>query len=392
MKVLIFTTQLYQIGGAERLAVELAQNLNRLGTHSEVLSQYSAVEPGVAQAVARLKTAGVPTVHFLGLETGPSILDVIRAVKRFRGLIKSEKYDVIETSGFGPSLIAALASVGGRSRQIVGIHDQYTSRYYGNLKHWLWKRVLKLSSSIRFYAISSAAGNDWVEYSGVSPSRVSVVTNSINEEYFNAVSDPKGVRNELGIDGEARVVLFVGRLLKRKGIDTLFHAILPILCDYDLYVLYIGREHSPEGIFEGENVLLEELRATQRMHFAGERIRFLGERRDVPRLMASSDLLVHPARIEGFGLVLAEALATGLPIIASNVGGIPEVLKETDSVLVPPDDAVALRGAIESTLRWAPERRAEAVRLGRLRAESFRGATRAQRMLRLYEAAVQDDG
>jgi glycosyltransferase involved in cell wall biosynthesis len=116
-----------------------------------------------------------------------------------------------------------------------------------------------------------------------------------------------------------------------------------------------------------------------------DRVQLLGRRNDVPSLMASSDLLVHPARIEGFGLVLAEAMAAGLPVVASNVQGIPEVLAETDSLMVPPDDPNALREAVLKTLNRTPEEATRAVEKGRKRAEAFRIDKRTDAMVRLFE-------
>jgi len=105
----------------------------------------------------------------------------------------------------------------------------------------------------------------------------------------------------------------------------------------------------------------------------------------IPRLMASCDLLVHPARIEGFGLVLAEALAAGLPVVASNVDGIPEVLAGTDSLMVQPDDPEALRDAVLKTLNRTPEETVCAIEKGRTRAEDFRIGKRTDAMVKLFE-------
>jgi glycosyltransferase involved in cell wall biosynthesis len=119
------------------------------------------------------------------------------------------------------------------------------------------------------------------------------------------------------------------------------------------------------------------------------RVRFLGRREDVPRLMASSDILVHPSRIEGFGLVLAEAMAAGLPIVASNVEGIPEVLEGTKSIMVPPDDPDALRGAVLRALNWSTVERGHFIEKGKRRAEDFRMGNRTSAMISLFEDVLE---
>ncbi|KKK63175.1 hypothetical protein LCGC14_2996940, partial [marine sediment metagenome] len=116
-----------------------------------------------------------------------------------------------------------------------------------------------------------------------------------------------------------------------------------------------------------------------------EKVKFLGFRNDIPRLMAASDILTHPTRIEGFGLVLAEALAVGLPIVASNVEGIPEVLAGSDSIMVSPDDPLALREAVLRTLHREPHEAASASEKGRARAEEFRIAKRTDAMIQLFD-------
>jgi glycosyltransferase involved in cell wall biosynthesis len=80
-------------------------------------------------------------------------------------------------------------------------------------------------------------------------------------------------------------------------------------------------------------------------------VHFLGLRRDVPDLLSAMDILVLPSHTEGFGLALVEAMAAGLPVIATSVGALPEVVTEGENgLLIPPRDAGALAGALERLL------------------------------------------
>ena len=106
--------------------------------------------------------------------------------------------------------------------------------------------------------------------------------------------------------------------------------------------------------------------------------------------MASADVLVHPTRNEGFGLVLAEAMATGLPVVASNVEGIPEVLEGTNSLMVAQDDSVALRVAVLKTLNRTSDEVAGAIEKGRHRVKSFRTDERTDAMINLFEDVLSD--
>lgn len=386
MKVLIFTTQFYQLGGAERLAVELAEELNNRGIHADILSQYSDCLSGVAEATEYLKSCGIPAVLFLGLDVNPSMLNVPGAVLRLRQIVREGQYDLVETSSMTTSLIAGLALCGMRVRHVVGIHEVFTHERYGGLKPRIWRGVMRLNRKIRFYAISDYVRSCWLVYSDTRASRTRTVINAINNQSFVLGADRLGVRRELGLSESCYLFLFVGRLMKRKGIDTLLEAVGPILEQYDAHLLYVGSDAEPdEGAFADEVGLMKRLHSTLRDEVWGSRVRFLGLRKDVPRVMAACDVLVHPARIEGFGLVLAEALAAGLPVVASNVHGIPEVLAGTESVMVPPDDPNALRNAVLETLHRSPAEAAKAVEVGRMRAEEFRTEKRVDSMIRLFE-------
>lgn len=128
----------------------------------------------------------------------------------------------------------------------------------------------------------------------------------------------------------------VGRLVRIKGYDLLLRAFAPLareLPDVGLALIGAGSE---EGA----------LRALCRDLGIGEQVAFCGWRTDAHSLLGAFDVCVFPSREEGFGLAIAEAMAAGRPVIASQVGGVPEVV-EQDAVLVPPDDERALTHALE---------------------------------------------
>src|SRR5262249_40268013 len=155
------------------------------------------------------------------------------------------------------------------------------------------------------------------------------------------------IRREFAAEG-AYLLLIVARLHPEKGYEYLFRALawLKNALDRPVLLLVAGR-----GPLEGQ--YREEARAAR----CDDVVRFLGFRGDVPDLMAAADLVVLPSVAEAFGIVLTEALYLGTPVVASNVGGIPEIVTDgIDGVLVPPADSDALAGAI-ATLLQDPERR-----------------------------------
>ncbi len=385
MKVLVFTSQFYLIGGYERLAVELAVELNKLGIHTDLLSQLSKDIPGAVKAELQLLTAGVPKISYLGLRIHPNLLAIFSAIYRFRKLIRTEAYTAVEVSGFTPALIASVALTGMETKVLIGVHDIYTAETYGGFKYIVWKLILKHSRHVSFFAISEAVANAWIKYVGIKSQGIKVVLNSINSQFLSGKEVKNAKRNPLakitGASSGAKFILFTGRLMRRKGIDTLYCALKSHLVLLNLHLVIIGRADDSETARDAE--LLREIQDEILISPWRDRVHFLGLRSDVYELMVASDVLVHPARIEGFGLVLAEALAAGLPIVASNVDGIPEVLSETDSVMVAPDDVEALATAAISVLNWSKEKRSAAVNKGLRRAVTFSPEKRAKAIMEL---------
>lgn len=389
MKILIFMTQFYQLSGAERLAVELAEELNKRGIHTDILSQYTEDIPGVPEAKQALLRRGIPNVHFLGMKVHPPITSMFPAVARLRRLIREHRYDIVETSMVMPTTLAAWATRGTHAKQVAGLHQVYRLDRENAPKDKLWRVSVRCNPHIRYYAISDYVAQAWVRYSKTPSAHTRTVYNAITDDCFTAAPDRFGVRRELGIPEDARLALYVGRLAAYKGIDTLLSALGPILASHDLHLLYVGR---PDNFVAGTEQMLQRMEQEIQRNGWGGRVHFLPHRADVPRLMASADILVHPTRMEGFGLVLAEAMAAGLPIVASNVEGIPEVLAGTDSLMVPPDDPKALREAVLQTLHRSPAEVAAAIEKGCRRAQAFRTQQRTEAMIRLFEDVVTGRG
>jgi glycosyltransferase involved in cell wall biosynthesis len=315
---------------------------------------------------------------------------LLPAVLKLRRLIRAQKYDIVETSMLSPSVIASWATIGGYAKHVAGLHDVFQRNRHTSRRYRFWRLSMKCNRRTRFYAISNYARQCWLEYSRTPAAHTVMIHNGIPDDCYNAISDRPALLDELGLDSDTRLILFVGRLLKRKGIDTLYEAVSHVLREHNLALLYVGAKDAPEEFFPDDPGTLERLKQLVKTDGLVDRVRFLGRRTDVPRLMASCDLLVHPARIEGFGLVLAEALAAGLPVVASNVEGIPEVLAGTDSIMVAPNDPDALCSATLRTLQRSPEEAAQALEKGRHRADDFRMKKRIDAMIQFFTGVVTE--
>lgn len=384
MKVLVFVTQFYRVGGAEALQVELAQRLNARRIRADVLSLYCEDLPGVPEATRALKERGIERIEFLGLVPHPSPGSLLRAAWHLRRMVIREGYDVIETSGPTATALAIVALQGTNVCHIAGIHQVFRIDRDRNSSIRVLRQLARVDRRARYYAVSQATAEAWVTFTRVAASRVRVVYNGIPDEFFGRSLDRARIRKELGIPPEARMALYVGRLAQFKGITTILEALLPILAAQNIVLVYLGDldKHLPGSAEEVKRLQAEVDRAG-----LNDRVRWLGYRADVNQILKTADVLVHPTTIESFGLVLAEALAAGVPVVASNIEGIPEVLEGTDSIMVQPGDAHSLRKAVEVTLSRSPDERSRAERLGVTRAEAFRAERRIDDLLQLFGEA-----
>jgi glycosyltransferase involved in cell wall biosynthesis len=186
---------------------------------------------------------------------------------------------------------------------------------------------------------------------------IHLLPNGIDVERFARSRPRPETRRALGLAPDAPVMIVVGELTKRKSAADIV-AILPELIRRfpDLTLLLAG-----EG---SERHSLEEL---ARRSGVGAHVRFLGFRRDVPDLLAASDLLAHPSLVEGFGYAVCEAMASGLPVVATNASSLPEIVVDGETgSLFPAGDREALAKSVRAYLE-DPARRAREGAAGRAR-------------------------
>jgi glycosyltransferase involved in cell wall biosynthesis len=203
-----------------------------------------------------------------------------------------------------------------------------------------------LSQARRVVAVSEALGAA-VAALGVPRERIVVQHNGVDGEVFTP-GDRREARAALGLPLERRLVGYVGRLSAEKGPDVLVEAMAALA----------GRDPGVDLAFVGSGPLEPALRARIAAAGLGERIRLLGHRGhdELPAWLRAVDVLCLPSRREGCPNVVLEALASGRPVVASAVGGVPELLRRDNGLLVPPDRPEALAGALADALGrgWDP--------------------------------------
>jgi glycosyltransferase involved in cell wall biosynthesis len=335
------------MGGLEKLLVEFARHTDRERFQLRFVSLTTR-----GALASDLEACGWP-VEALADPGGLRASLVFQLARRFRRW----DIDVVHTHDERPLLYGGLAARLAGARLIHTRHGQKAR----NPRRQVFLFRLAAGCARRMIAVSNDSARLTVK-EGVPPQKVRTIRNGIDLTRF-AFSGPT----------PGGPVVTVARLSPEKGIDTLLHAaarLLTLCPDFRLEIAGDGRCSA-------------ELKTLHADLGLGVRVKFLGEVRDVPALLARASLFVLPSNEEGISLTLLEAMARGLPVVATRVGGTPEVLSDSKAgVIVPCRDPEALAQAMHCVLA-DQELSQHMGREGRRRVED---AFDVRRMVAEYEA------
>ena len=213
------------------------------------------------------------------------------------------------------------------------------------LSRWLTRRVVRTAS--RLLVVSADLGRVAASDYGADPSRTRVIPNGCDAVIFRH-RDRGAARGALGIAEDTQLIVYVGRLVAEKGLRELLTAMTSLAAQRPLVELALVGD----GPLRDELTTLAAAASGLRVHLVGAQTPM-----QVAQWMAAANLVTLPSYSEGHPNVLVEALACGRPVVSTPVGGIPEVVDESCSILVPPRDAGALALALAQTLdrEWDAE-------------------------------------
>lgn len=284
-------------------------------TERAIGSPYVSDDGGIR--VFRLPTGKLPIIRWFC------------RILKIRRILKSSRPVLLHGQAISCGLYALYAGLGLNIPVLTSIqgNDLYESSWFQKLTEVRWA----LRGSDKVITVNRELAGMGRELFGIPD--IQVIHNGFSRE--NRIPDRKILRDKYGVDDNERILVCVARLIPSKGIDVLLKSIDGLNIAVKLWVIGDGKEKD------------KLVRMADRLGIKNQ-VLFLGsmEHRLVAERMKAADLFVLPSRSEPFGISLLEAMDAGLPIVATRVGGIPEIVSETNGILVPPEDPGALSLAL----------------------------------------------
>lgn len=345
-------------GGAERVISNLCASLDP--------ARYRAIlclfRPGWIQTHTQsrgVRTYVIPTQGMFDW----------RWMLQFKRLLKDEHVDLIHAHEFDANVQGTVVAAWLGLPLVATIHG----------KNYFWEKLRRrvayrwVSRRATMVAVSKNLKQFIVEKVGVESEHVKVIYNGVDMLPPCDTEDVEQCRKELDLPTEHRIVGVVGNLYPVKGHQYLIASIPAVLakCPKTTFV------------FAGRGQLEAELKGQVHQLGIDGQVRFLGLRQDIPRILALIDVFVLPSLSEGLSMAILEAMVSGKPVVATNVGGNPELVENGETgCLVPPKDSHALAERLVFLLTNSV-RGSQFGRKGQLRAQ---GRFSLQTMVREYQA------
>jgi glycosyltransferase involved in cell wall biosynthesis len=354
-------------GGAEHVLVDMTPLATEAGIELSIVSLLPLDRYDFAR---RLVEARIQLIS----------LDLVgwwdpRGPRRLREVVDTTRPDVLHSHLKHADVVA------GRVAKAAGIPHVSTLHLVEDEVGWVAARKRDLAMRSRTetaavtIAVSDAVRSWYLEASEADPDSVVTLRNGVPDPGIIGPDEVAAIRADLDVPAAAPLVVMIAVMRPGKGHDALLDAI-PLLENDDV-VFALAGDGSCETRLRARAAELD-------------RVRFLGFRSDIDRVLAAADLVVHPSQADALPTALVHALAAGKPIVATAVGGIPEIVTYDGGVLVEPGDPEALAGAIDAMLS-DPDRMAW---MGKQNRERFDAAFRAEQWVEalraVYEGVLRD--
>lgn len=318
------------VGGAETLVFHMVRGLDRRRFAPAVCVLGSPGPMG-----AEMERAGIEVVALDRFRTRGRLLRLVGPLSR---LLAERGAVIVHTHLYHANYYGRLAALWARTPVIVtSVHNVYD--HVKPHRRWINRCLGNRTDAI--LAGSETVRQDILRWDSVPPEKVRVLPYGVDLGPYLAPVDRAAARQILDIPPGVSVIGTVGRLEVQKGQDVLLQAFASLRRSGKDAILLLVGDGREQARLRG---IATELQLQ-------DRVRFLGTRRDLPLLFAAMDVFALPSRWEGTPLALIAAMAAAIPVVATPVGGVPDVVKDGGTGrLVPVEDAAALASALQVAL------------------------------------------
>ena len=290
----------------------------------------SVISPQNFSLKKSLTELSVPMIEVDISERLNPIKDAL-TIKRLKDVISSLSPDILHIHGNKTALVGRYAIKDmDIPAVVVTVHNflifQDSNIIMRSLASMIERRLEKYTD--KMITVSSSLKRSLIDIEGISENKIVTIPNGIDIKYWKADNRKKSLRKELGLKDDDFIVANVGRFVPFKGHKVLLEA-TKIACE---------KRAELKIAIAGDGPLKEELLAEANRLDLGDKVFFLGFIDDTRDLFFDADMFVLPSLKEPFGIVVLEAMAAGLPIIASRAGGVTDIIKEGEGILVKPGD------------------------------------------------------
>lgn len=336
-----------EVGGIETLICEFATRLNSNGFLSSI-----CVFSGGGSLEKKLESEGV----MVGCVEKKEGID-LTVIPRLRRFLREKGIRILHTHNYAAWLYGVLAA-----RGIRGLRHIHTEHSNIKKKRRGWVERLLIHFTDRIVCVSDDVKRSMIEHQGISSEYLNVIYNGVDTNRFCPNSFKRKLyKDELGIKHDALIIGIVARLAPVKDHSTLLKAFSKV------------SENIPEAILliVGDGELKHTLIKQTSEIGLENNVYFLGERQDIPDLLNVMDIFVLSSLSEGHNMSLLEAMSTGLPVVATDVGGNSEVIVDGVTGFLVPSESPNILGEKIGTLLREEKLRLQMGKNGRKRAERY---------------------
>lgn len=360
----------------------------KVGGAQKLISAYadSAAAHGLSPVVITLREDGAPfieeSIHASGIKIihlrAPSLFNV-RRFQRLVWVLQEERVDLVQTHLSYANILGSLAA---HSAGIPSIATLHSVAVRGGLKakilKWIETLVLRRYAT-RILAVGQMVAD--INQGKYGRRKVDVIPNGIPKPQFPPAQERDRLRREIAGDSSGLIIITVGRFSRAKGYEDMIKA----------FQLLRQSAPQPKLLMVGSGGIVETIKHQIETLDLEQSVILTGEREDVPQLLASSDVFASSSHREGLPLAVLEAMMAGLPVVATSVGDIPNVVTKETGVVVPPHRPELLAEALDDLLKNPKKREAMGKAAYRRAMDEYSVDAWMRKHIALYQQVLSSD-